>query len=258
MKKGGLTFAVVMMLSVVSATKAWADIEALQALITKYGDVVEGHEQQILKAQSFIESTQQLATQAKRFKTDVENVVKEAEKTLSAAQSAVKTATQKAQEIKDKVNNVVNVVNAAKEGDLNGLKTGISSMDFASLNKFFDGTKEDDEMADAVLENMVRKKGDNSIENQKALSNAINKKNGVDMANMYGKSIVTRKVLRGEKDDFKNPQSVDEAIELFQEKQMSVMKRKREIRNMESTIKRFHHTHALQNVEGEYEEKKNE
>ena len=104
----------------------------------------------------------------------------------------------------------------------------------------------------------MRKRGDDSIANQKAVSDAINKKNGVDMANMFGKTLVMRQQLKNEKDDFKNPESVDEAINLLQEKQMSVIERKKEILNMEANISRIKHTQALQNVEGEYVEGKNE
>ena len=255
MKKRGLTFAFLISFGVLFATEARADIEAIQTVITALGDVVEGAKEQIEKAKSMIESAQQLAAQAKKFKKDVEDTVNQAKGAVEKVKSEVKTAQEKAQAIKDRVNGLVN---AAKTGDLNGLRSEVSSMEFASLNNIFDGTRPDDEMAEAVLDNMVRKRGDDSIANQKAVSDAINKKNGVDMANMFGKTLVMRQQLKNEKDDFKNPESVDEAINLLQEKQMSVIERKKEILNMEANISRIKHTQALQNVEGEYVEGKNE
>ncbi|HCU58986.1 MAG TPA: hypothetical protein DIC64_03295 [Alphaproteobacteria bacterium] len=255
MKIRGLIFAFFVMFGLFFASNAKADIEAIQAAITLLGDVYEGAQEQIIKAKSLIESAKQLGTQVKKFKKDAEDTINQAKGAVEKVQSEVKTVQEKVQNIKDKA---IGLADAAKKGDLNGLKSQASSMEFASLNNVFDGTKADDEMAEAVLDNMVRKKGDNSIENQKAISDAINMKNGIDMANMFGKTLVLRQQLRNEKDDFQNPESIDEAINLFQEKQISAMKRRREILNMESTIARFHHTRALQSVEGEYAEDKNE
>lgn len=246
-----LIFVLLLMSSLFLSSEAKADIEALQAVITTVGDVVEGAKEQITKAKSFIESAQQLETQAKKFAKDAQNTVNQAKDAINQTKKAVKTAQQKADEIKSRVDDAVNKV---KETDLGDLKSNLSSVEFASLNEVLDGTKPDDEAAEAVLDNLVRKKGNDSIENQRALTKAINRKSGQDMSNMYGRVLVLRQKIKNEKDDFQNPQSIDEAIELSQKAQMSSMKRRRDVLNMEANVSRFNHMRLIQNVEGSYGE----
>ena len=255
MKKHGLTFGVMICMAMICSTPARADIEAIQAVITALGDVVEGAQEQITKAKSLIENVQQLSTQAKKFASDAKQLVDEGKKTVESVKTGIEGAKAKAEEIKNKATAFVDGV---KSGDLGAIKENLGNVEFAKFNDVFDGTKIDDEMADAVLDVMTRKKGDDSIESQKELSKAINQKNGIDMANMFAKTIVLRQTLRDESDEFENPTSVDEAIKLAQEAQLSAMKRCKEILNMEATTYRFDHTQAIQSIRNDYGEEKDE
>lgn len=255
MKRCGLTFGIVMCAAMVCSSPARADIEAIQAVITALGDVVQGAQEQITKAKSLIENVQQLSTQAKKFASDAKQMVDEGKKAVETVKSGVQTAKEKAEEIKNKATAFVDNV---KSGDLGAIKESVGNIEFAKFNNVFDGTKMDDEMADAVIDVMTRTRGDDSIESQKQLSKAINQKNGMDMANMYAKTLVMRQTLRDESDEFANPTSVDEAIKLAEEAQLSAMKRRKEILNMEATTSRFDHTQAIQSLRNDYGEEKDE
>lgn len=243
MRKNGLIFVFCLFSALIFSGRAKADIEALQAVITALGDVVQGAQEHILKAKSMYESGQQLASQAKKCVSEVRNTVEQGKKTYEDAKA-------KAKAIKDRVNNATEIF---KSGDLGELKSKLASKEFSSLNGMFDGKHDEDETADQVLETMVRKKGDDSIANQNALTRAINEKLGDNMANLFGKSMVMRQNLVNEEDNPQNPESVDEAIGLSQKMQLQSMRRFNEILSMEASISRFYHSMAIGNIVGDYE-----
>jgi len=248
MRKQGLTFVFCLLLSLMFSFQAKADIEALQAVITALGDVYEGVQEQVTKVKSLYESGQQLAAQVKQ-------VADEAQATVEKGKQMYESAREKAEAIKAKAQGVVDAI---KNKDVDVLRSA-ANMEFASLKGTFDGTKDDDEMAEAVMDALVRKRGKDSISTQKALSKAINQKNGTDIANLFGQSIMFRQDLSREKDDIKNPTTVEEANDLTQKVQLRTMERMNRISAMEGGIARFQHTRAMENVTGSYEEgEKNE
>ena len=244
MKKRGLIFAFCLLFALTYSFKAKADIEAIQAVITALGDVVEGAKEKLEKAKSLYESGQQLASQVKKY-------ADEAKATIEKGKQMYNSAKEKAEAIKAKA---TGLADAIKNRDIGALRGGLENMEFSSLKGTFDGSHDDDEMAEAVLDTLVRKKGKDSIATQKALSKAINEKNGLDMAGVYGKTTVLRQDLAKEKDDFQNPQSVDEAIELCQKVLLRSMERRNKIAEMEGTVAKFRHTRAMESVSGDYEE----
>lgn len=249
MKKHGLIFAFSFILALTCSFKAKADIEAIQAVITALGDVYQGFQEQVTKAKSLYESTQQLASQVKSAADEVKSTVEKGKQMYSDAK-------EKAEAIKSKVQGAVDAI---KNRDINALKSGLSNMEFSAFKDTFNGKQDDSEMADTILENLVRKKGNDSIANQKALSKAINQRNGLDIANLFAKSTVMRQKLSDETGSFHNPQSVDEALDLCQKVQLRTMQRQNEISSMENSLARFIHMRAIENVGGSYEEgEKNE
>lgn len=243
--KSRVTFIALTVLSMLCAKPAKADIEAIQAIITYVGDVVQNAKEQVIKAKSLIESTQQLATQTKKMVSDAKQTVKQ-------VGDGVKSAQTKVQEIKGKVDSTINMV---KSGDLKG---ALQNAEFIKLKGTFDGTKIDDEMAENVMETLVRKKGDDSIANQKALNKALNLKQGIDMANMFGEVLVLRQNLRDEEDNPQNPESIDEAIDLSQESAMEALERQNKILLMKAQLATYSHTFGIQSLEGESEGEGNE
>ncbi len=232
-------------LLMVCAKPARADFEAIQAIITYLGDVVQNAKEQVIKAKSLIESAQQLSTQTKKMVSDAKGTVKK-------VGDEVKSAKAKAQEIKDKVSNTINM---AKSGDLKG---ALQNTEFIKLKGVFDGTKIDDEMADAVMDTLVRKKGDDSIANQKALNKALNLKQGIDMANMFGEVLVLRQDLKAEEDDPQNPESIDEAVDLSQESAVKSLERQNKVLLMKAQMATYGHTFDIQSLEGGQEGDGNE
>ena len=251
MKRRGTIFVFCLFIALTCSFKARADIEAIQAVITALGDVVEGAKEQVQKVQSLYESGQQLASQAKKYADEAKETIDKGKKMYADAKEKAEAIKAKAQDIKTKAEGMIDAV---KNKDVNALQSGFSGLEFSSLKSTFDGSHDDDEMAEDVLDTLVRKKGKDSIASQKALSEAINKKNGLDVANFYAKSTVLRQNLMKEKDDFKNPQSVDEAIELCQKVQLRSMQRQNEITALEGSVAKFHHTHAMEGVSGDYQE----
>lgn len=243
MKKRGLIFAFCLLLTITFSFRARADIEAIQAVITGLGDVYEGVQEQITKAKSLYESGQQLASQVKKY-------ADEAKATVEKGKQMYESAKEKAAAIKEKAEKTVEAI---KNKDVNALKSGLSKMDFSAFKSTFDGTKADGEMAETVMDTLVRKKGKDSIANQKALSKAINQKNGLDISNLYAQAMVARQNIRDEKDDLKNPTTMDEALELTQKVQLRAMQRQNGITQLEDGVARFVHTRAMENVSGNYE-----
>ena len=238
-----------------SAHSARADIEALEAVITAVGDVVASAKDQVVKAQDMIESMEQLKTQVKSAVNDVKKTVNDVKGVVDEAKNTVDAVKEKAQGIVDEVNNTLTAV---QNKDFGALKDKVSNLELAGLNGTFDGTKDDEDMAEAVMENMVRKKGEDSIANQKALSQAINQKNGIDMTNMFAKAMVLRQNLLEETDETENPETIDEAVSLAQQEKLSAMRRRNKILNMEATISRFRHAQEMENIQGDYEEAQDE
>lgn len=244
MKKCGLTFAFCFLLSLMCSFKARADIEPIEAVIAALGDVYEGFEEKVTKAKSLIESAEQLAAQVK-------SAADEAKATVEKGKQMYNDAKEKAEAIKAKAQAAVDAV---KNRDINALKSGLSNLEFAAFKGTFDGKQDDNEMADTVLETLVRKKGNDSIANQKVLSKAINEKNGQDIANLYAKAMVMRQMLAAEKDEMHNPQSVEEALDLSQKVELRTMQRQNEVSSMDNSLARFIHTRAIENVSGSYAE----
>ena len=234
------------------ASPAKADIEAVQAIITYVGDVVQNAKEQVIKAKSMIESAQQLATQTKKIASDAKKTIKDAQGVVKQVQGEVKTAQEKVQAIKDKVNNTINAV---QSGDI---KNVLPKVEFTKLNGVFDGTKIDDEMAEAVMDTLVRKKGEDSIANQKALNKALNLKQGTDMANMFADVVVLRQESVQEEDDPQNPDNIEDAVSLAQESMMKNLERERQILLLNSQITEYNHTYGVQALQGEKEEANNE
>lgn len=245
MKKHGLIFAFSFIFALTCSFKAKADIEAIQAMITALGDVYEGFQEQVTKAKSLYESTQQLASQVKSAADEVKSTVE-----------MYTDAKEKAEAIKSKVQGAVDAI---KNKDTDALTSGLSNMEFSAFKSTFNGKQDDSEMADTILETLVRKKGNDSIANQKVLSKAINQKNGLDIANLYADSMVMRQKLSEEKTEIHNPQAVDEALDLCQKVQLRTMQRQNDISAMKNGSARVIHMHAIENVGGSYEEgEKNE
>jgi len=239
-----LIYAFVVMSLMISGREARADIEALQGVLTVVGDLVASIKEEVVRAKGLITKGKELATQCKKMAKDVQN-------TVDQAKRVVKTAEEKVQEIK---NTVDAIRSAAESKDVKGLKSSLESIEFAGLNKVLGGKETDEERAEAVLDSMVRKRGNDSIENQKQLSAAINRKNGRDMADLFAKTIIVRQNLLEEEDDPKNPQAIDEAFEFSQKTGVDTLKKGQDILNMQATIRRFHNTQAMQNIEGGYGE----
>lgn len=242
MKRRGLTFVLCLLLSLTFSFQAKADIEALQAIITALGDVYEGVQEQVTKVKSLYESGQQLVAQVK-------DAANEAKATVEKGKQMYASAKEKAEAIKAKAEGVVDAI---KNKDVNALRSA-ANMEFAGLKGTFNGTKDDDEMAEAVLDTLVRKRGKDSISTQNALSKAINQKNGTDIANLFGQSTIVRQNLVQEKDDIQNPTTVEEANDLVQKVELRTMERMNRISAMEGGITRFQHTRAMENVTGSYE-----
>ena len=68
---------------------------------------------------------------------------------------------------------------------------------------------------------------------------------------------MTRQNLAAEKDDVKDPQTVEEAIELTQKTNLDTMRRQDNISLMNDGVARFKHTRALETVTGSYEKEEN-
>lgn len=247
MKRRFWTFAFCLLSGLMLSFQARADIEALQALITGFGDVKEGAEEKILTLKSKYESFQQLVSQVKK-------AANEAKETIDKGKQAYASVEEKAKAIRAQAENVVDAI---KNKDISALGSNFSNKEFAGLKNTFNGTKDDDEMADAVLDTLVRKRGSNSISVQKALSAAINLKNCSDIADLFAKSMMTRQNLAAEKDDVKDPQTVEEAIELTQKTNLDTMRRQDNISLMNDGVARFKHTRALETVTGSYEKEEN-
>ena len=226
-------FIILAVFMVFSASPAKADIEAVQAIITYVGDVAQNAKEQVLKAKSMIESAQQLAVQTKKIASDAKKTIKDAEGVVKQVQSEVKTAQEKVQAIKDKVNGTINAV---QSGDI---KNVLPKVEFAKLNGVFDGTKIDDEMAEAVMDTLVRKKGGDSIANQKALNKALNLKQGTDMANMFADVVVLRQEIVQEEDEVQNPDNIEDAIDLAQKSMTKNLERQRQILLFNSQITEY-------------------
>ncbi len=250
MRKGWFIILAVFM--VFSASPAKADIEAVQAIITYVGDVAQNAKEQVLKAKSMIESAQQLAVQTKKIASDAKKTIKDAEGVVKQVQSEVKTAQEKVQAIKDKVNGTINAV---QSGDI---KNVLPKVEFVKLNGVFDGTKIDDEMAEAVMDTLVRKKGGDSIANQKALNKALNLKQGTDMANMFADVVVLRQEIVQEEDEVQNPDNIEDAIDLAQKSMTKNLERQRQILLFNSQITEYNHTYGIQALQGEKKEAENE
>ena len=244
MTRRGLIFAFCFLSVLTCSFRARADIEPIEAVIAALGDVYEGFEEKVTKAKSLIESTQQLAAQVK-------SAADEAKATVEKGKQMYESAKEKAEAIKAKAQAAVDAV---KNRDINALKSGLSNLEFTAFKGTFDGKQDENEMADTVLKTLVRKKGNDSIANQKVLSKAINEKNGRDISNLYAKSTVMRQKLAAEKDQMHNPKSVEEALDLCQKVKLRTMQRQNEISSMENSLARFVHTRAIENVSGSYEE----
>lgn len=249
MKKHGLTFVFCLFLSFMLSLEARADIEAIQAMITQC-DVFQGFQEYVIKGKSLIESVKQLEAQVKQTVDEVKGSVEEAKATVEKGKQAIESAKEKAEAIKAKAQGIVDAI---KNKDVNGLKSGLSSLDFSAFKYTFNGKQNDNEMSDTVLNTLVRQKGSDSISNQEELSKAINKKNGMDIAKLYAQGMVTRQNIKQEKDELKNPETIEESLDLCQKAQISLMKRQNEISGMEGNNARFIHTRAMENVGGSYE-----
>lgn len=249
MNKRGLTFVFCLFFTFMLSLEARADIESIQFLITQC-DVFEGAQEQILKLKSLYESGQQLAAQVKQTVDEVKGAVDEVKSTVEKGKQTIESVKEKAEAIVAQTNGIVDAI---KNKDINALKSGLSSLDFSAFKYTFNGKQNDSEMSDTILKTLVRQKGNDSISNQEELSRAINQKNGMDIANLYGQAMATRQNIRQEKDDIKNPETMEEALELCQKVQVRLMKRQNEISNMEGNNARFIHTRAMENVGGSYE-----
>ena len=243
MRNRSLIFAFCLLFVFNFSLKARADIEGIQAVITALGDVVEGFKEQAEKAQSLYESGQQLASQVKQY-------ADEAKATVEKGRQMYADAKEKAEAIKAKANGAIEAI---KNKDINALQSGISNMEFSALKDTYDGSHTDGEMAEAILDTLVRQRGNESIANQKLLSESINKRNGLGVANVYAKSMILRQELAKEKDELKNPQSVDEAISLYQQTVLQSAKRTNTTMQMSGEISKFHHTLAIESVAGDYQ-----
>ena len=243
MKKHGVIFVFCLFSALTYSFRAWADIEAIQAVITYLGDVVEDGKAKIEDLKSLYESGQQLASQAKKYVDDGKAMVQKGKQTYNSIK-------EKAEAIQGKA---TALAEAVKNGDMSTITSGLSNMEFSNLKNAFDGSHADDEMADAVLDTLVRKKGENSIANEEVLKKAINKQTGLAIANVYAKSMILRHDLLKEEDEFHNPQSVDEAMDLCQKKQLQMMERQNRIMDLQGSTAKFHHTRAVGDIKGDYE-----
>lgn len=196
------------------AAPAKADIEALLALLEQV-DVFESDSEMLEKAKSFYSNYQELSKQVSELKNEAEKMYHSAE--------------QKVGEINDVVNKGMEII---ETGDIKG---AIQNLDFAPLQGMFDGSKGPAEMEEAVAKELVREEGDHSIKNQKEISKALNKKEGVEMADMFAKAVVMRKSIELEKDEEKNPQAEDEALSLAQDEYIKSIKRRNRIVAIEAT-----------------------
>lgn len=235
MKKKGLIFAVFFFAVCLTSFPSKADIEALQPIITTIMDLVEQAKEKILKVKGLQLKKDELMANADKYS----DKVKEGKKKFANAK-------EKAQSMKDKAT-----------GGMNGLSNigvngpvGNANTEFASLDKTFDGSKDDDEMEEAITDTLVRKQGADSISSQNELSDAINRKIGLDCADMYGKALVLRLDLQAEKDEFELPESVDKATKLYEDVKIRSMKRQNSILEMEGGLARVEHTKALETQDG--------
>jgi len=228
MRKCCLIFAFLILFS--GTFEARADFEVIQETVSGAVEVPKAAESMIMKEKAMEENANQLKSRLK----------KAADKVKKAANS-----------IKDGVANIKNkitgLVSAAKTGDLEGLAAG---GEFAALNETFDGSKSDEEMGDNVLDSLVRKKGENSIGNAQVVSKAINQKNGRDIADMYGDAFTQRLELKQVKDEYENPESIDDAVSLYQQEKLDYMRRMNAIARLNNKLARVKHTRAIENVQG--------
>lgn len=230
MKKCLSVFMVCFLMCFMMPHKAKADIEAIQALITSLGDKVEGAKEKILKVKSTKLKADELSANASKYKEKAEKTAKDA---------------------KEKANKIKNKATGGIKG-LSGkeLSNQAENTEFAGLDGTFDGTKEDDEMEEAIVDALVRKPGADSVTSQKELSAALNQKMGTDAAEMYGKAFVLRQDLAKETDEYKKPEAVDEAIKVYEDVKIKSMKRWNSILEMEGALARMEHTKALESQEG--------
>lgn len=215
-------FLILLLSSLVFAPAARADIEAIRAAMKTAGDVVEKAKQQFQSVQSVKESAEKIISQGKDIKSAVEDKVND-----------VKNLYEKAE----------GVVNSVKDGNVADMASGF---ELGGLKGKTDGSKSDEEVAEAVEETMMRETGSDSVANSKAISKALNEKNGLNMAHMYAKGLVLRQELRDEKDDPQNPENVKEALNLQQKKAIQSIRRENKVINMDATILEYVYTNQVQ------------
>lgn len=235
MKKKGLIFAVFFFAVCLTSFPSKADVEALEPIITTIMDLVEQAKEKILKAKGLLLKKDELMANADKYNEKV----KEGKKKFANP--------------KEKASGMKGDALGKAKGFLGGKnkrKNNNESTEFASLDKTFDGSKDDDEMSEDINNTYVRKQGADSISSQNELSANTNRKIGLDCADMYGKALVLRLDLQAEKDEFELPESVDKATKLYEDVKIRSMKRQNSILEMEGGLGRVEHTRALETQDG--------
>ena len=178
----------------------------------------------------------------------------------------IKSAVQQAQSLQDTVesvkaqagdmvNSVTSTIDSAKNavtsavGSVTDLASGAQNLEFGGLQGAFDGSKSPNDQEDAVLDTLVRKKGEDSIAAQKELSKALNMKAGKELEGIYAHALAMRVQIQGETDDVQNPESMPVAVSLAQDEAIKAIKRRNQIVLLEAMNLAFRASRALSSIE---------
>lgn len=150
--------------------------------------------------------------------------------------------------VKSTVQGVTDAAQSAIDGAKN-MAASVQNLDFAGTQGMFDGSKTPNEQESAVMDNLIRKKGEDSISSQKELSKALNMKAGKELEGIFAHALAMRVKIQNETDDNQNPESMQTAISLAQDEAIKAIKRRNQIVLLEAMNLAFKASRALNNLE---------